>query len=513
MQVVVHGDDFTCLGPKSKVIEYEDQLATRFEIKRRGHIGESEGCIREIRILNRILRLTESGLRYEADPRHAEMLVKALGLSTASSVLTPGIKESNDSTDYDAERTDEHVALVQWASSPVDAPDVVASISIPKSDPRTVTFDTLNIDVRDVVPYSEIYGVHPKVIVATRYGWRRVPENANPFTGRADHVAARRLAPILDPSKRNLIDHERRLAVNSIHWYGAAWEESQPFDELVVGAVRTASSKTKNAGRKGAKAVKKIEMEGNASDLLSPDQATTFRALAARGNFLSQDRVDVSFATKELCREFAAPANSSNLRLKRLARFLIDARRLVYKYEWATDADCSDLTVFVDTDFAGCRVTRRSTNGGVMMRGSHCIKHWSTTQPTIALSSGEAELGGLCKGAANAIGLRSVARDLGISLRLRIRTDATAALGIARRLGIGKIRHLDTSLLWIQQKIKEKDLVVDKVLGTDNPADCLTKHVDRATMLKHLAAMGLEYESGRADSAPQLAPDHHPQQL
>ena len=42
LQVVVHGDDFTCLGPKSAIIEYEDQLATRFEIKRRGHIGESE---------------------------------------------------------------------------------------------------------------------------------------------------------------------------------------------------------------------------------------------------------------------------------------------------------------------------------------------------------------------------------------------------------------------------------------------------------------------------------------
>ena len=251
-------------------------------------------------------------------------------------------------------------------------------------------------------------------------------------------------------------------------------------------------------------------MEGNASDLLTPEQATTFRALAARGNFLSQDRVDINFATNELCREFAAPANSSNLRLKRLARFLIDARRLVYKYDWVLEGDSQELTVFVDTDFAGCRVTRRSTNGGTMMRGSHCIKHWSTTQPTIALSSGEAELGGLCKGAANAIGLRSVARDLGISLRLRIRSDATAALGIARRLGIGKIRHLDTSLLWIQQKIKQKDLSVDKVLGADNPADCLTKHVDRATMLKHLAAMGLEYEDGRADSAPQLAPDHAP---
>jgi hypothetical protein len=88
---------------------------------------------------------------------------------------------------------------------------------------------------------------------------------------------------------------------------------------------------------------------------------------------------------------------------------------------------------------------------------------------------------------------------------IRVRSDATAALGIARRLGIGKIRHLDTSLLWIQQKIKDGDLTVDKVLGADNPADCLTKHVDRATMLKHLRAMGLEYEDGRAEAAPKLA--------
>ena len=512
LRVVVHGDDFTCLGPKSAVVDYEDQLASRFEIKRRGHIGESEGCIQEIRILNRILRLTESGLRYEADPRHAEMLVKALGLTDASSVLTPGIKESSDTTDYDALRTDEHEALEQWASTPIDEPVAVAAISVSKPDPRTVKFDILNIEIRSVVPYSEIYGLHPRSIVATRDGWRRVPINADPFTGRADHVGVRRLASLLNPAKRAVIDSERRMAVNSIHWYGAAWEDSQTLDDFVVGAVRTASAKTKNSGRKGAKAVKRIEMEGNATDLLSPEQATTFRALAARGNFLSQDRVDVSFATKELCREFAAPANSSNLRLKRLARFLIDARRLVYRYDWSTEDIGSELTVFVDTDFAGCRVTRRSTNGGVMMRGSHCIKHWSTTQPTIALSSGEAELGGLCKGAANAIGLRSVARDLGICLTLRIRSDATAALGIARRLGIGKIRHLDTSLLWIQQKIKHKSPSVDKVLGADNPADCLTKYVDRGTMLKHLATMGLEYESGRADSAPQLAPDRPPSQ-
>ena len=284
-------------------------------------------------------------------------------------------------------------------------------------------------------------------------------------------------------------------------------EPDSSMEEPSVAAVRTASSKRKGQARQGAKAVKKIEMSGNLDDLLTPEAATTYRALSARGNFLAQDRPDIAFSCKELCREFAAPANSSNVRLKRLARFLIDAKRLVYKFDWLGDADAGQLSAFVDTDFAGCRVTRRSTNGGALLRGSHCLRHWSTTQPTIALSSGEAELGGICKGAANAIGLRSVARDLGIHLNVTVRSDATAALGMSRRMGIGKVRHLDTSLLWIQQKVKDHDLKVEKVPGPDNPADCLTKYVDHTTMARHLSTMGLVYELGRPASAPQLAPD------
>ena len=96
LRVVVHGDDFTCLGPRVEVRRYEDALAERFEIKRRGHIGEDEGCVREIRILNRILRLTQDGLRYEADPRHAELLVKALDLTNSAD--TPGVKAPSDDT-------------------------------------------------------------------------------------------------------------------------------------------------------------------------------------------------------------------------------------------------------------------------------------------------------------------------------------------------------------------------------------------------------------------------------
>ena len=101
--------------------------------------------------------------------------------------------------------------------------------------------------------------------------------------------------------------------------------------------------------------------------------------------------------------------------------------------------------------------------------------------------------------------MRSFSKDLGLEFKIEILSDATAAIGMSRRLGIGKVRHLDTSLLWIQSKIRDGSVKVGKVLGTENPADALTKHLDAASMAKCLVSMGLEYEEGRAALAPELS--------
>ena len=138
------------------------------------------------------------------------------------------------------------------------------------------------------------------------------------------------------------------------------------------------------------------------------------------------------------------------------------------------------------------------------MLGSHPLRHWATTQPTIALSSGEAELVGIVRGATQSLGFQSMAKDLGFDISLHLRTDATAAIGICRRRGLGKIRHLDVSDLWIQDKLRAGAFMLSKVAGRDNVADVLTKHVDSGTLQRLLPQMGLKEEMGRPDSAPNL---------
>ena len=104
-----------------------------------------------------------------------------------------------------------------------------------------------------------------------------------------------------------------------------------------------------------------------------------------------------------------------------------------------------------------------------MLLGGHLLNSWSSTQPTITLSSGEAEFYGVVRGSAMGLGFLSLLADLGVKLPLRVWTDSTASKGICARQGLGKIRHLDAQELWVQQRIRNGELGLYKVAGEENP--------------------------------------------
>ena len=85
------------------------------------------------------------------------------------------------------------------------------------------------------------------------------------------------------------------------------------------------------------------------------------------------------------------------------------------------------------------------------MFGSHVIRSWSTTQNVIALSSGEAEYYSMVKGASMCMGVKALGNDMNVIIgSIDVNTDASAAKGIASRRGLGKIRHIELSQLWLQ---------------------------------------------------------------
>ena len=155
-----------------------------------------------------------------------------------------------------------------------------------------------------------------------------------------------------------------------------------------------------------------------------------------------------------------------------------------------------------DSDHAGCIKTRKSTSGGVIRWGDHVLKWWSKTQPTIALSSGEAELAAMVKATSEGMGMVAIMAEFGIEAELTVKSDAIAAIGIVRRQGLGRIRHLAVSDLWIQQKSKEGVVNFAKLPGKDNTSDMLTKPVDAAIIEHHSEELQLVFREGRHDFTP-----------
>ena len=58
----------------------------------KGRPSKRIGDLKEMGVLNRIVRITDDGLLYEADPRHAELLAKSLNLENCKFMVTPGVK-------------------------------------------------------------------------------------------------------------------------------------------------------------------------------------------------------------------------------------------------------------------------------------------------------------------------------------------------------------------------------------------------------------------------------------
>jgi hypothetical protein len=78
-------------------------------------------------------------------------------------------------------------------------------------------------------------------------------------------------------------------------------------------------------------------------------------------------------------------------------------------------------------------------------------------------------------------------------------------MGICGRQGLGKLRHMDTQCLWIQQRVRDRSIEFYKVRGEVNPADLFTKHLSSNERIQGLLAQfGCSYEVGRAAGAPLL---------
>ena len=239
--------------------------------------------------------------------------------------------------------------------------------------------------------------------------------------------------------------------------------------------------------------------------------------------YLSADRIELQFASKELARSVAEPTTADVKALKRCIRFLLKYPRCIQSFE-RQDIVPKQITCYSDlTSPDVCRARRARVPASSSTGNEHLLKSTSTTQAVVSLSSAEAEFFAAVKAAAAGIGCVSMMRDLGAILQqqrvevkakglsdgvdnpgLEIKLDATARRAIAMRRSAGRIRHIAIPTPWLQRRVIDGDIEMTRVGGNDNCAGLGTKHVDHQTMNRHLIFCGMRVAEGRSQIALQL---------
>ena len=125
-----------------------------------------------------------------------------------------------------------------------------------------------------------------------------------------------------------------------------------------------------------------------------------------------QTRADCQYAVGVLGRRASKPSDADWSALRHLVKYMAATQDLCLSWKSGLSPAEGELIMYVDSDFAGDPVTRRSTSGHIAMRYGGAITWCSKRQPLVAMSSMEAELIALCSAALVTVHLRGIAVEM-----------------------------------------------------------------------------------------------------
>eukprot|EP00804_Cyclotella_cryptica_P024685 CCRYP_001671-RA/>CCRYP_001671-RA protein AED:0.29 eAED:-0.05 QI:0/0/0/0.33/1/1/3/0/660 len=142
------------------------------------------------------------------------------------------------------------------------------------------------------------------------------------------------------------------------------------------------------------------------------------------------------------------------------------------------DHDCLQLHAYTDSDWATCTKTRRSFTGIIVQLAGGTIAYKTKLQPTVALSSTEAEFMVACDTGKMILFIRSILWDLGIPQQaatiLYEDNDACTAMANAQK-PTTRTRHMDIRYFALADWVEHDLMVLERIHTSINLADHMTK--------------------------------------
>jgi hypothetical protein len=225
-----------------------------------------------------------------------------------------------------------------------------------------------------------------------------------------------------------------------------------------------------------------------------PERGNLFQHLVGSLQFAaSQTRPDIAFSVGALARFNTNNNTTHYVAAKGVMRYLKETQHhgLLYKGKNAK----MELEVFVDSDFAGDPIDRKSVTGYVIKLAGAPIAWKSQKQTMVTTSTSEAELVALSTVSKNVTWLTLLLKEIGLPVKspVIIHGDNQQSIGSAVANGVTpRSKHIDVKYFAVREQIELGHQQMDYVPSNLNQADPFTKHLPYQDFKRLREAAGIQ---------------------
>ncbi|PKU84797.1 Retrovirus-related Pol polyprotein from transposon TNT 1-94 [Dendrobium catenatum] len=177
-----------------------------------------------------------------------------------------------------------------------------------------------------------------------------------------------------------------------------------------------------------------------------------------------------------LCARFQSDAKESHLTtVKRILRYLLGTQNLGIWYPKFISS--FEIIGYSDSNFAGCRVDRKSTSGTCQFIGNSLVSWSSRKQNSVALSTAKAKYIALGSCVAQVLWLKQQLIDLGLTIgTIPIYCDNTSAICISKNpIQHSRTKHIDIRHHFIRDHVSKGEIELTHVSTENQLAEIFTK--------------------------------------